>query len=84
MEGYRCELDWAGYLDFLELLHFGYLGFFYTLFLLVLSLRDMVVGSFCSLPLPCFACAGFGNIKGICVVGEGVHLGLLEIQLLSV
>lgn len=29
MEGYRCELDWAGYLDFLELLHLGYLGFFF-------------------------------------------------------
>lgn len=32
MEGYRCELDWAGYLDFLELLHFGYLGLFFILY----------------------------------------------------
>lgn len=51
-------------------------------FCLSFTARDMIVGSLYSLLL--FFCADFGSIKGICAVGEGVHLGLLEIQLLSV
>lgn len=39
MEGYRCKLDWAGYLDFLESLSLRISGlFFFPILYLCLSL----------------------------------------------